>query len=466
MAAGTRLERSRLRTSFEKGMKPVSEFGVGLEYERFGVRSEEKDDAGRARDGALRAGSARVAPLPIEGPVSVTAVLEALVAVRGWKPKLVDGHLLELERGPSRITLEPGGQMELSGATHRSLHDAAEELGRYLREVRAVSDPLGIRWLACGTHPTATLDEIPWLPKKRYDVMRQYLPTRGRHAHQMMKGTCGTQVNLDFSDEADAMRKLRVAMTISAAVTAMFASSPITAGKINGRMTERSAVWLDTDPDRSGLLRFAFSPSASFDDYVAWALSVPMFFLVRDGRWMPMNGRTFGDYLEHGHESYTATWEDWELHLTTLFPDVRLKAYIEVRGTDSNTPRLVLAHAALWKGILYGGPESLAAAEAPLAKLSWEERLRLREDVADLGLAAKAQGRPLLEIARDLVAAADAGLVRSGANEDVVWLDPLREITARPGATPAEETLAAYGDGGEPGLARVLDRVSSLAPFA
>src|SRR5262245_49602570 len=178
MSKSERLERSRLRAVFEKGMKPVSQFGVGLEYERFGVRAAEKADAGQSPQGASSAVRAGVAPLPIEGPVSVTAVLEGLVAERGWKPRLVEGRLLELERGASRITLEPGGQMELSGATHRSLHDAAEELGRYVRDVRAVSDPLSIRWLACGTHPTAELDEIPWLPKKRYDVMRQYLPTR------------------------------------------------------------------------------------------------------------------------------------------------------------------------------------------------------------------------------------------------------------------------------------------------
>jgi glutamate--cysteine ligase len=461
-----RLERSRLRTFFEKGMKPVSAFGVGLEYERFGVRGAERDDAGQGPGGAVKAPSGGVTPLPIDGPVSVTAVLQALVAERGWKPKLIEGHLFELERGPSRITIEPGGQMELSGATHPSLHHAAEELGRYTREVRAISDPLGIRWLACGTHPTAALDEIPWLSKRRYDVMRQYLPTRGRRAHQMMKGTCGAQVNLDFCDEADAMRKLRVAMTISSTVAAMFANSPITAGKPNGRKSDRSAVWLDTDPDRSGLIECVFSADASFDDYVDWAVSVPMFFLVRDDRFIPMNGRTFGDFLEHGHESYTATWSDWELHLTTLFPDVRLKTYIEVRGTDSNTPPLVLAHAALWKGILYGGSDSLDAAEAPLARLSWDERLNLREQVAQRGLDATAQGRPLLEIARELVAAAEAGLSRSGAPDDSVWLDPLRAIAARPGATPADEVLALYGAGGEDGLARVLDRVSSLAPFA
>ena len=465
-ATPEKLEKAHLRAFFEKGMKPSSEFGVGLEYERFGVRTAEKVDAGQGPAGAARASSMGIVPLPIEGPVSVTSVLEALETQRGWKPRLIEGHLFELERGTSRITLEPGGQMELSGATHRTVHDAAEELGRYVREMRAVSDPLGIRWLACGTHPTASLDEIPWLPKKRYDLMRQYLPLRGKLAHQMMKGTCGAQVNLDFCDEADAMRKLRVAMSITSTVAAMLANSSITAARPNSRKTDRSAVWLDTDPDRTGLIPAVFSTSASFDDYVAWALGVPMFFLVRDGRYIPMNGRTFGDFLEHGHESYTAGWEDWETHLTTLFPDVRLKKYIELRGTDSNTPPLVLAHAALWKGILYGGPQTLDAAEAPLAALTFDERLRLREDVAERGLEATVRGRPLLEIARELVAVAGTGLQAAGAVEDDVWLEPLRAITAGPGATPADEMLALYGDGGDAGLARVLHHVSTLAPFA
>src|SRR5439155_20283422 len=262
----------------------------------------------------------------------------------------------------ARNTVEPGLQMELSGNIHRRLHSAAEELRRYLGQVQAASDPLGVVWAAAGTHPTAALDRIPWLAKQRYAIMREYLPERGRLAHTMMKGTCGAQVNLDSTDEADAMEKLRVAMGLTSIVTAAFANSPITAGRVNGQRTERAAVWLETDPDRCGLLPFAFEPNASYDDYIEFALGVPVLFLVRGGHYMPIRGLTFGQLLERGYQGERATEEDWQTHLTTLFPEVRLKGYLEIRGTDSISPSLVLAHAAFWKGILYGGRAPLGAA--------------------------------------------------------------------------------------------------------
>lgn len=456
--------RGDLRAYFEASLKPRAKWGLGLEYERFGVVAP----TGGGRTASVppeRIASGKVTPLPVDGPVSVSAVLDGLVQRFGWSAVSSEGRFLELFRGPSRITLEPGGQMELSGAVHATVADAAAELARYLDEIRAVSSIWGVRWLGAGTHPTASVDEIPWLLKKRYRIMKQYLPTKGRLAHRMMKATCGAQVNLDFSDERDAMTKLRVAMGLSAIVSAMFANSSISAGSENGFLTERIAIWEETDPDRCGLLPFAFSPSASFDDYIEWALGVPMFFLVREDRWIPMTGVTFRRFLEKGHEGHSPTQEDWALHLSTLFPDVRLKAYLELRGTDSNPPDMVLAHAALWTGLLYGGPDTLNAAYAPVASLKWEERLALRRDVARLGLKAKAAGRPLLEIAAELLDLAAKGLAATGGSDGAAYLDPVRETLAR-GVTPAEELLTLFRSTPGGNLEAVLERTSRLAPLA
>ena len=445
-----RLDRSDLRAYFESGFKPPSTYGLGIEYERFGLV--------RREDGSL-------APLPIDGPVSVTAVLQTLVDRFHWQPLWTEGRLIELSRDGTRITLEPGGQMELSGAICRSMAESAREMSLYLRDVAVVSEEKGIRWIASGTHPVATVEQIPWLLKKRYAVMKQYLPSHGRHAHQMMKGTCGQQVNLDFSDEADAMEKLRVTMALAAVVAALFANSPITAGRVNGYLTERMAVWLDTDPDRAGLLRLAFDLSSSFDDYIDYALGVPMFFLVRDEGYIPMNGTTFGSFLEKGRKGHHATIQDWEVHLTTLFPDVRLKSYIEIRGTDSNIPGLALSHCALYKGILYGGRDALAAAWAPLAKLTWEERLRLREDICSRGLRAAAGSRTVREIATEIIEVAKAGLAAAGSPDEAAWLVPLRTQIVERGTTPAEEALARFGAGSGGNIETVLAHMARTDIF-
>ena len=438
------LERSQLRAPFVSGCKPPDRFGVGLEYERFGI--------------VRRAGESGGAVLPIEGPVSVTAILQAMIQRFGWTPKLYEGRLIELSRGEQRITLEPGGQMELSGAIHKTVDEAAEEVARYVDELRSVSEPLGIQWLASGTHPTTAVDAIPWLPKTRYVLMKQALPARGARAHQMMKGTCGCQVNLDFVDEADAMAKFRVAMGLTPIVAAMFANSSITAGAPNGFATQRFDVWLDTDPDRCGVLPFAFSPSASFDDYIEWALDVPLLFLVREKAWLPVARTTFRQFTTQGYKGHAATAADWQLHLTTLFPDVRLKAYIELRGTDSVPPRLALAHAALWKGLIYGEKDVLDAAFALVAGLGWEERLQLRSDVCRLGLKAMAGGRSVHEIALDLIGLARRGLGTSGDTAAERRLDPLAALTAR-GVTPGDEALARLRAGGP---AAFLDGLSVL----
>jgi glutamate--cysteine ligase len=445
-----RLRPSDLRGYFEAGFKPPARYGLGIEYERFGI---------------VRRGNGTLAPLPIDGPVSVTAILQQLVDRYHWRPLFQDDRLVELSRDGTRITLEPGGQMELSGGICRTMAESAREMSLYLRDVAVVSGELGVRWIASGTHPVASVEEIPWLLKKRYAVMKQYLPSHGRHAHQMMKGTCGQQVNMDFSDEADAMEKLRVTMALAAVVAALFANSAITGGRANGYLTERMAVWLDTDPDRAGLLRLAFEPSATFDDYIAYALGVPMFFLVRDGRYLPMNGMTFGEFLDRGLDGHHATIGDWETHLTTLFPDVRLKSYIEIRGTDSNVPGLALSHCALYKGLLYGGRDVLAAAWAPLSGLSWDERQALRQEICTRGLEARAGARSVREIAAEVIELARAGLAAAGSPDEAAWLAPLREMVVDRGVTPAEEALARFRSGGGENLEGVLQEMARTDIF-
>lgn len=446
----TQLSRSDLRVFFEAGIKPPEKYGIGLEYERFGL---------------VAGPGGRPQPLPLEGEVSVASILEALARDHGWEPTMLEGRMIELQKGMTRITIEPGGQMELSGAVWRTLGELAGELRSYLGTVGALTGPMGVRWIASGTHPTARVEEIGWLMKRRYVVMKKYLPTHGRHAHQMMKGTCGQQVNLDFSSEQDAMEKFRVSMALTPIVAAMLANSPITAGTRNGYLTQRMAVWLDTDPHRAGQLPFVFDPEASFDDYIDYALSVPMFFLVRGGEYLPMNGMTFGSFMGHGAHGHTGTTEDWLTHLTTLFPDVRLKSYLEIRGTDSTPPDLVMAHSALWMGIFYGGHDALEAAWAPVAKLGWDERMRLRQEICVRGLASRVGRYEARDVAHEILAIAADGLAAWGASDDAKWLDPLRELNLERGMTPAEELIALFGAGTPDGMGRVLDHLARIEPF-
>src|SRR5262245_57835822 len=253
---------------FEPGSRPRARWGVGLEYERFGVLA----DTGE--------------PVPYDGPRSVAAILRALVRERGWEPDEEDGHLLGARRGGTRITLEPGCQMERSGAVPTSLGTLAAELGAYLDAVEEVSRPLGVAWLGVGMQPLTPIERLPWIPKKRYDVMRAYLPTRGRRGITMMKQTACIQANLDYDGGADALGRMRAAMGLSPVVTALFSHSPLTEGRPNGMMSARAWAWRDTDPDRCGLLPFVFREDAGFGDYLDWALDVPLFFVVRDGVYM------------------------------------------------------------------------------------------------------------------------------------------------------------------------------------
>ena len=438
---------------FEIGAKARERWGIGIEYERFGVRGETGE------------------PLPYEGEVSVEGLLKALVRSHGWTPIEEEGRVIGASREGSRITLEPGGQLELSGAVHRTLAELRAEIVGFTAAIDSLSRPLGVAWMGVGLHPLAPLDAIPWIPKKRYAIMREYLPTRGSRAHVMMKQTACVQVNLDYGSEGDAMDKLRTAMGITPLVTALFANSPLLEGRTNGMMSYRSWVWRDTDPDRCGLLPFAFKDGAGFGDYLEYALGVPMFFVVRDGAYRPARGMTFRKFIRKGFEKERATVADFEIHLSTLFPEVRIKRYLEVRGADSGAPEDCLALAALWKGILYDGASRRAAWEQ-VRHLSFRQRDDLLERVAREGPAARFPGSAargdrsakaparVRDLLIELVRLARQGLNNQGAPEEGAWLDRLERRLGSEGGCPAYQLAAAWDGPFERDPRRLVERLS------
>ena len=419
-----------LQGYFEPGSKPADLWGLGVEYERFGVLR----DTG--------------APVPYEGPRSVEKVLATLVRERGWEPDEEGGRLLGARRGPTRITLEPGAQLEMSGGVHRTLAGVRQELAWFLSEVEAASRPLGIAWLGVGMQPFAPLDRIPWIPKTRYAIMRDYLPTRGTRGHVMMKQTACIQSNLDYASESDALEKMRAAMGVSPLVTAAFARSPLAEGRVNGFMSARAWAWRDTDPDRCGLLPFVFRDGAGFGDYLDWALDVPLFFVVRDDTYHPAPGLTFRRFIRDGFRGGRPTLADFELHLTTLFPEVRLKRYIELRGADSGDPLACLSQAALWKGLLYDAPARRAAWDL-VRDMTFEERNALLDAVCRMGpeapLPQRLYGRRTArDLALEVVALARRGLETQGHPEDGAWLRPLERTLQDPTGCPARALLDSW----------------------
>jgi len=434
-----------LHTYFDAGSRPRENWGVGVEYERFGVFR----DSGR--------------PLPYSGPVSVEAVLKELVEERGWAPVEEDGHLLEVSRRGTRLTLEPGGQVELSGGVHGGIAAVRAEMSEFLRELETLNCAPQIAWLAAGLHPLAALDDLPWIPKKRYAIMRDYLPRRGGRAHIMMKQTASIQINLDYSNEADAIDKLRTAMGLTPLVTALFANSPLLEGRLNGMMSYRAWAWRDTDPDRCGLLPFFFRDGVGFRNYLEYALDVPMFFVVRGGDWKPAGGMTFRKFIRRGFDKRQPTLADFELHLSTLFPEVRLKRYVEMRGADSADPASALALATLWKGILYDGASRREAWEL-VRDMPFRRRDKLLDEVCRKGPAARIHpggaryagapksGIPVIEVLAEIVRLARQGLNNQGVPEEGFILDRLDRLIAEEGGCPAHALVAMWegAAGGDP----------------
>jgi glutamate--cysteine ligase len=412
---------------FRGGAKAPSAFRIGVEQEKIAVLGD-----GR--------------PVPYEGPGGIAEILARLER-RGFAPKREDGHVIELERRGDRITIEPGGQLELSGGALATAAACSDLLGAHVAEVREIAAPLGVRFIGIGARPWGTLDEIPWLPKRRYGVMRAYFPEHGRQsrlAHHMMKRTATVQANFDYADEGDAVEKMRAAYGVTSIVTALFAASPIGSAGPNGFKSERAAIWLETDEDRCGLLPFVFEPGFSFRSYVEWALDVPMFFVLRGGDYRSVGGGfTFRRFLRDGFAGERATRADWSVHLSTLFPEVRLKRYIEVRGADAGPLPVATGLAGLWRGLLEDAA-ARAATWALVARHSFAEREALRRAVPREGLAARFGGRAVRDLAVELCRIADAGLARlPGGDADRPLLAPLTAY-AEAGRCPADDLLDDY----------------------
>ena len=418
---------------FRAGAKPRGQFRIGIEQEKLGTRL----------DGA---------PVGYQGPNGIEELLARLER-RGFAATHDRGRVVALERAGERVTIEPGGQLEFSGLARDSAAACRDALVAHVQEVVANARPLGIRFIRLGARPFGKLDDIDWLPKARYDVMREYFPrygTSSRLAHHMMKMTATVQANFDYESESDAVDKIRTAYGVSSIITAMYAGSPFAEGRPTGDKSVRAAIWLETDESRCGLLPFVFEPTFCFRDYVEWALDVPMFFVVRDGAYRPVGGMPFRRFMAEGFEGEAATIRDWELHLSTLFPEVRLKRYIELRGADAGPMPMAAALGALWRGLLDDHDARVAAWDL-VAKHSFAERQALRREVPRAALNASLGGRPLRELALELIRISDAGLARlSGGEDDRPLLAPLWAYAAA-GRTPADDLLDDFAAaGGDP----------------
>jgi len=415
-----------LEAYFHDAGKPREKWRVGTEYEKVGIYR----DTGQA--------------IPYFGKRGVDFILRELIERFGWEPEEQDGNIIALTRNKAQITLEPGGQIELSGEPCESIHCTYAEFDQHIRELLEVTEPLGIIFLGLGMQPVSRLEQIEWVPKQRYRIMAPYMLKVGKLGQRMMKQTATVQANIDYSDEKDAMAKFRTGMGLAPVLIAMFANSPICDGELNGYRSFREHIWTDTDRNRSGLLKFAFAPEVSFAHYVEYALDVPMYFIVRNKNYIDMTSVTFRQFLTSGHNGARATIEDWNDHLTTLFPETRIKRYIEIRSVDSQPPDLMPALSALVKGAFYDN-DCLQAAWDLVKGWSWDERMQVYLDSHRDALAARIRRYSLVDLARELVEIAWEGLRRQKqvndlGDDETIYLKPLKDLLSQ-GKCPADVLL-------------------------
>ena len=401
----------QLADHLASGGKPRGHWRIGTEHEKFGFSRR------------------HAGPVPYQ-PAGIRAVLEGLAPL-GWTRVVDQGELIALSQEGRSISLEPGGQLELSGAPLRNLHETDAEMRGHFAELREATDPTFVGFAPLGFHPTATRAAMPLMPKSRYAIMKRYMPTVGTMGLDMMLRTCTVQVNLDFADEADMIRKLRVSALLQPLATALFANSPFTEGRSNGFQSYRAHVWTDVDPARSGLPDIYFEAGFGFERYIEWLLDVPMYFVSRNGRLRDVAGASFRRWLA-GREERLAdlrpTAGDFADHMTTAFPDVRLKRFLEMRGADAGSQAMMVAQSALWVGLLYDDA-ALTAAEALVRTHPWRAWAALRATVPREGLDARLGDHRLRDVAGDVLAIARDGLAARGEAE-APFLEPLQAIAA------------------------------------
>jgi glutamate--cysteine ligase len=418
------------------GSKPMQDWRIGTEHEKFLFHTD------------------TLKPVPYEGERGVRALMQALSARFGWLPIVEGGNVIALKRPEGEpggtVSLEPGGQFELSGEPVATVHEVAAETQAHLDQCLQVGSPLGIGFLGVGFAPDWTLDEMPRMPKQRYGIMARHMPKVGTGGLDMMFRTCTIQVNLDFADEADMVRKFRVSLALQPVATAIFACSPFAEGRPNGFLSLRSEVWRDTDRARTGMLPFVFEDGMGFERYADYALDVPMYFVYRDGRYVDTAGASFRDFMAGRLPQLPGerpTFDDWSDHLTTLFPEVRMKRFLEMRGADGGRWRRICAVPAFWAGLLYD-PAALDAAWDLVRGWSAEERQVLRDAVPRTGLMTPFRGGSVLGVARSALAISRAGLARRArrdaeGRDETRYLEPVEAIL-REGLSPAQEMLARY----------------------
>ncbi len=438
--------KSQLVDYFAPGMKPKSEWRIGTEHEKFAFLTD------------------TLQPVPYQGARSIKALLDGLKDRFGWEGVYEGDNIIALAdpKGLANISLEPGGQFELSGAPLESVHDTCAEVNEHLQQVREIGDRLGIGFLGLGASPLWTRAETPVMPKGRYGIMAPYMDKVGTMGRDMMFRTCTVQVNLDFGSESDMVQKLRVSLALQPLSTALFANSPFLEGKPNGFLSYRSHVWTDTDKARSGMLPFAFERGMGFERYVDYALDVPMYFVMRDGKFINTVGESFRKFLDGRLPQLPGekpVLKDWADHLTTIFPEVRLKRYLEMRGADSGPWRRLCAFPALWTGLLYE-QSSLDAAWDLVKDWTAAERQQLRDDVPAQGLKAMIRGRTVRDIAGEVLKLARAGLEarqRTGCKgkTETTFLEVLDE-TVSSGKTAADRMLELYNSTWNHDVSRVF----------
>jgi len=433
-----------------KGCKPRKDWRIGTEHEKFGF----------CRD--------TLSPLPYEGERSIKAVLKGLQHQFGWIPVLEGDNIVGLEKDGANVSLEPGGQLELSGAPLTSIHETCDEVNAHLNDVRTVARKIGVRFIGLGAAPIWTHEQMPMMPKGRYKLMTSYMDRVGTHGTQMMYRTCTVQVNLDFESEPDMVKKMRVAVALQPVATALFANSPFFEGKVNGFKSWRSRIWRDLDPARTGMLPFIFDQGFGFDAWVEYMLDVPMYFVYRDGKYIDALGQSFRDFLKGRLPALPGempTLSDWADHLTTTFPEARLKQFIEMRGADGGPWRRLCALPALWVGLMYDRTALDAAWD--LAK-NWDAETReaLRVAASVDGLQAQVSGINMHELAREVVSIAHSGLKARaipGAGglipDETHFLNALEE-SVESGKVPADELLDRYHGEWAGDLSRIYDEYS------